>query len=159
MRLQLSEDKKNISLACVNKDNKCTLLSWNTKTLQKLTIPNAVLKKTQELPPLSKLKQMKFVGRDNCYILQVIKQREDLGEYTDKKTGEVKMKKKYFLLYRIFDATTGQKLLDWNNKYENKQNLRVLGLLVNDKVSPKENKARRERKEESEYGSEDSQES
>ena len=102
---------------------------------------------------------MKFVGRDNCYILQVIKQREDLGEYTDKKTGEVKMKKKYFLLYRIFDATTGQKLLDWNNKYENKQNLRVLGLLVNDKVSPKENKARRERKEESEYGSEDSQES
>jgi len=102
---------------------------------------------------------MKFVGRDNCYILQVIKQREDLGEYTDKKTGDVKMKKKYFLIYRIFDANSGQKLLDWNNKYENKQNLRVLGILINDKVSPKENKARRERKEESEYGSEDSQES
>ena len=102
---------------------------------------------------------MKFVGKANRYIMQVIKQTEILGTYIDKKTEKEKTNKKYHLIYRIFDAVTGHKLLDWNNKYTNKENLRVLGFLVNNKVSPKHNNAMRERNEESEYGSEDSAES
>jgi hypothetical protein len=114
---------------------------------------------TQELPANSSLKQMKFVGKANRYILQVIKQTEILGTYIDKKTEMEKKNKKNHHVYRIYDAVTGHKLLDWNNKYTNKENLRVLGFLVNKKVSRKHNNAMRDRKEESEYGSEDSAES
>lgn len=61
----------------------------------------------------------------------------------------------------IFDGKTGQKLLEWSNKYDSKleSKMRVLGFLVNEKVDKEDNAKMRERGEESEYGNEDDEES
>ena len=135
MRLELSEDKKRISLAIVDKDKdnkkwdkKCKLMSWDIKTLKEVAIPQAVLDNTQELPSKSTLKLMKFVGRKNCCILQILKQTNDEAE---------KKNKEFFLTYRIFDAETGEMLLDWSNN-QSKDRLKVLCLLTNPKVSKRQ---------------------
>jgi len=110
-------------------NEKCELISWNVKTLEKEFIPE-----TEGLPPKSTLKVMKFVGKESCCILQIIKQTNDEA---------AKKNKEFFLTYRIFDAKTGKKLLDWSN---NKQkSLRVLCLLINAKVSKTLRKEMRKR--------------
>lgn len=128
MRLELSEDKKRISLTMIDKDKNeqkenCKLMSWKIPSLKEVPTPKEVLEKTGEIPLKSNVKAMKFVGKDNCCILQVIQQ-----------TYAEPNEKKKFLTYRIFDAKTGVKLLDWSNN-KSKDDLKVLCLLTNAKVS------------------------
>ena len=82
--------------------------------------------------------------------------------YKDKQ-GKPQITKKFYYIYLIYDAQTGQKLLEWTNKFvkdeRNLDRMRVIGFLVNEKVDKKENAKMRERGEDSEYGNEEDHES
>jgi hypothetical protein len=47
-------------------------MSWKIPSLKEVPTPKEVLEKTGEIPLKSNVKAMKFVGKDNCCILQVI---------------------------------------------------------------------------------------
>ena len=118
MMLQLSEDKKIVSLPMVDKfegdhgaSNKVLFLAWRTDDLKPVKISKA-LQKSIANPPPGKLISMNFVGKHQ-YVLQIMQLKMQQHHHHhhhgegDHDHTHKKEKKNSFLRYIFFKSDTG----------------------------------------------------
>jgi hypothetical protein len=129
-------------------------LAWSSKTLKPIALPRKLEKNLAKLK--GKIREIKYVGQNQFLYVRL--------EYTSEDFKTNRLKWNRFLVY---DRETGKKLFDFSNKEpgagvhegldERTKDLRVLGMLVCEKVRRRDAKRRNDRAELSdyEYGSED----
>ena len=110
MRLNLSNDKKYISLACTDKKNESAdihFVSWRSDNLKTLTL-NPTLLANLNKPVHGSIREIRFVGH-SFFVMK---------HYVDNdKDQEDEAKKHKFAVWEFYDTNSGKLVYERNNKF------------------------------------------